>query len=312
MKNYSLLDRARILYNHIFFSDLSRGYKRSLLEDRFYLEVLKHRNFNPRLIEWLSKMSNVRSVEPSKYRLEVLRVLDNPEQLWQIAFEQQISESSRSVLLALYALSGVASLERLEPRWKRLHAHRAKKYNWQTSAEDWKRSLKELEGGFLAYDEFSATFVNPSVKDFFDSVMNTHVEHLEDLLVTSGSFAEVRNLWSLMMSDKGGTALGFISRSPTKFFSMVKRGLSSPALRRIAFPGGGYGEREIDTTPDARVATLVSVAVRLEARPILDMLEEYVSRLVEYWKTHQPDFDVATDILRALDTTTWLGARGKK
>src|SRR5436853_624101 len=82
----SLLDRARILYNHIFFSDLPEGYKVSLLEDRFYLDVLKHRNFNPRLVEWLSKISNVRSVRASKYRLEVTRVLDNPEQLWQIAF----------------------------------------------------------------------------------------------------------------------------------------------------------------------------------------------------------------------------------
>src|SRR5208282_1647529 len=45
---------ARILYNHIFFSELPQGYRRALINDSFYEKILHHRNFNPRLIACLS------------------------------------------------------------------------------------------------------------------------------------------------------------------------------------------------------------------------------------------------------------------
>lgn len=93
LSDYTLLDRGRILYNHIYFSDLPDAFKARLLAGGFYMEILKHRNFNPRLVEWLSRFVNVKAVPANAYRKEVERVLENPEQLWRIAFEQQISEA---------------------------------------------------------------------------------------------------------------------------------------------------------------------------------------------------------------------------
>jgi hypothetical protein len=109
--DYNLLTRGRILYNHIYFSDLPWPYKAALLKNGFYMRVLRHRNFNPRLVEWLSRFTNVRSIIPKAYQDEVKRVLENPEQLWRIAFEQQISEASRSLILTLYSLGGSTSLD---------------------------------------------------------------------------------------------------------------------------------------------------------------------------------------------------------
>jgi len=97
LSDFTLLDRGRILYNHIYFSDLPEPYKLELLKDAFYMQILKHPNFNPRLVEWLSRFTNVKALPAKGYQEEVRRVLDNPEQLWRIAFEQQISDASRSV-----------------------------------------------------------------------------------------------------------------------------------------------------------------------------------------------------------------------
>lgn len=136
VRDYTLTERGRILYNHIYFSDLPNEYRRELLRDRFYMEVLKHRNFNPRLIEWLARKVNLPTISALGFQQEVRRILDNPEQLWQIAFEQQISEPSRSLLLALYSLGGHARLDRLEQAWSAIHQYRSTKYNWPRTAED--------------------------------------------------------------------------------------------------------------------------------------------------------------------------------
>ncbi len=161
LASYGLLDRARILYNHIYFSDLPDGYKAELLRDRFYMTVLKHRNFNPRLVEWLSKFTNIRMHPIASYQSEVERILENPAQLWRIAFEQQISEAARSVLLALYSLGGSAPLDRLEETWRILHQERAAKHHWRTAAEDWRRSLQDLEGGFIVFNMPSGRWETP-------------------------------------------------------------------------------------------------------------------------------------------------------
>jgi hypothetical protein len=194
---YTLLDRARILYNHIYFSDLGRPYKAALLRNQFYLRIIKHRNFNPRLIEWLSRLTNVKHVPARQYQREVWRVLENPEELWRIAFEQQISDAARSVLLALYTLGGHAELAVLHDAWKELHEHRARKYNSPRAAQDWRQALQELEGGFLSYHDDEATFINPSVKDFLDATLTVDREHLEDVLATTREFTQVLTIWDL-------------------------------------------------------------------------------------------------------------------
>ncbi len=86
LSEYSLIEKARILYNHIYFSDLPRDYKQQLLEGGFYSRIVKHRNFNPRLVEWLSRFTNVRQSPAQDYQREVGRILENPSQLWHAAF----------------------------------------------------------------------------------------------------------------------------------------------------------------------------------------------------------------------------------
>ena len=57
--DYDFGQKAQILYNHLYFSDLPNAYKDALLQSELYLEVVRHPKFNPRLIEWLSSFSRV-------------------------------------------------------------------------------------------------------------------------------------------------------------------------------------------------------------------------------------------------------------
>ena len=49
LEDYTHLIRARILYNHLFFSDLPSNLKTSLLPNERYWDVIRHRNYNPRV-----------------------------------------------------------------------------------------------------------------------------------------------------------------------------------------------------------------------------------------------------------------------
>ena len=48
IEDYSRLDKAKILYNHLYFSDLEKEYFHPLFENESYLKVIDHKNYNPR------------------------------------------------------------------------------------------------------------------------------------------------------------------------------------------------------------------------------------------------------------------------
>ena len=55
LEHYSRLDRARILYNHLWHANLKRADLDSLLSERRYMQIVDHPNFNPRLIEYITR-----------------------------------------------------------------------------------------------------------------------------------------------------------------------------------------------------------------------------------------------------------------
>ena len=55
----NLIDRARILYNHIWFSNLPENYINELYLDKRYMIIIKHSNFNPRLIEFITDIERL-------------------------------------------------------------------------------------------------------------------------------------------------------------------------------------------------------------------------------------------------------------
>ena len=303
--DYTLLERGRILYNHIYFSDLTAGYKKELLRDEFYMRILEHRNFNPRLVEWLSRLTNVKQLPAAGYQEEVERVLENPEQLWRIAFEQQISEASRSLLLALYSLGGEAHLDRLEEAWKPLHQYRADKYNWMRAPEDWRRSLQDLEGGFLLFKNQHASFVNPSVKDFLDTTLTCDAEHLDDLLSAACLFEQIVNVWSLAKSEKGTPIRSRLQQSPERLTAAISQNLQGPHEQKINFGKGIVGTRERDVRPEVRLRTMVSIADYTRSPAALESVRNYTRNVIEFWSDNEPDFEAAFDILRALDRAKW-------
>ena len=90
LADYSVAQKARIFYNHLYFSDLPFEYQNEMIRDGFYLKIIKHEKFNPRIVEWLSTFRRVRTVPVSQYQSFVEELLSDPaEKKWSRKSEQR-------------------------------------------------------------------------------------------------------------------------------------------------------------------------------------------------------------------------------
>jgi hypothetical protein len=106
------IDRARILYNHVWHSKLTEEYIDQLYVDKRYHHVIKHKNFNPRLISFLLDQDKVSDLPPESYWSHVEQTLENPEEVWDHFFNSQLDQDCRD-LVYFTVLNGGSIMETL-------------------------------------------------------------------------------------------------------------------------------------------------------------------------------------------------------
>lgn len=60
LDNMKKVEKAKILYNHMFFNNIPREHFINIKEDKRYLNIVKHKNYNPRIIEYVTKKIDIR------------------------------------------------------------------------------------------------------------------------------------------------------------------------------------------------------------------------------------------------------------
>jgi hypothetical protein len=222
MPSYSHMQRARILYNHLYFSDLPDVYRDELLRDDFYLRIVKHEKFNPRLIEWLSSFRRLRAVSVTRYRAFVENLLRDPSEIWRHAYEQEISEPGRSMLLALRSLGGRSSGERLRAAFFALHSARARRYGFATRPEDFRLGTREVANSFIkptGADAFEV--IDPSVLDLLNAVISAAPENAIDIMAGATMFNQIEEIWTFAKAPSNGNALEALRRDIPRLSSIV-------------------------------------------------------------------------------------------
>ena len=113
LAKYTRMNRAEILFNHVFFSDLPMSFKRKLLENRAYLEIIDHENYNPRFVDVLTQVNSILGLPEERYVEFFLENLANPYRLWGHAFENQLTAPARDILIVLISMPRRTLLEDL-------------------------------------------------------------------------------------------------------------------------------------------------------------------------------------------------------
>ena len=60
-------EKGRIFYNHLYFAEIPEEYYRNVYEDRRYRAIVRHVNYTPRLIEFVTKKKNYEQAAPDHY-----------------------------------------------------------------------------------------------------------------------------------------------------------------------------------------------------------------------------------------------------
>jgi len=310
LRDYTLGQKARILYNHLYFSDLPQPYKDAVLEDRFFLTIIKHDHFNPRLIEWLSSQTRLKNVTAGRYRDHISSLLRSPHSIWTHAFHNQISFAARHLLLALYTLGDWTETRDIEPAFIALHRHYATKYNRPIAAGDFRKALQEVDGAFVSYSRDRASFLNPSIREFVASTISDHRETAEDLIDSAIRFEQLAALWKLSTARADSELARFLSESLEPFLRSLPGVMFGPAFRWEKMRDGTMRGYPIDHSLEVRINLLVDLADSRRSAPIAALAVKAVEHLMLSWDAHTPDFPAVIQSLKAIASHTWFREHG--
>jgi len=204
--DYSDVDKARILANHLYFAQVPQDHIAALVEERTYHDIISHRNYNPRIIEWMTNPAETENCRAREYPGVFLARLENPSDLWTHAFENQISESARHLLLALASCGDGVFLSDLEEAFESFFRTRAERYGFATSPSSFRKALDELEGNFIRIVRSSSQLVvschNPSILDFLNQRLSLHRGDVLDLLRCAIFFEQVERLFKVFRAGR--------------------------------------------------------------------------------------------------------------
>ena len=286
----------------IYFSDLPREYQNELLQNNFYLQIIKHKKFNPRIIEWLSSFRRLRSVPPNHYRPFVENLLKDPSEIWRHAYEREITDAGRSMLLAIFSLGGKTTSSILKVSFSPLHQQRAERYAFRTQPEDFRLALRELAGSFIRPNgAHGLEVVDPSVLDLLNAVVRTVPDNAIDIVTGAASFEQIMRIWSFAKSDNGDAILDAMKQNIERVIDGVQTRMLDN--RRFTYPDGTTIYR--GPTFEKRLAMVVETSERLQSSKLAALAKSLFGRLETEWETERPEIVDASQLLRVLDGTRY-------
>ncbi len=183
LKNYTKKIKADILYSHLYFSELPQEYIDNLLIEHRYFSIIEHPNYNPRIIESMTKLKIHENISAQDYHCEFIKNLDDPSEIWRHAFENQIDNKTRSVLFSIVSLGGGYWGTDYKQLIKEISKNIcAKLYSENFTDLNFRKCLKILEGDFIKVNQNFISFCNPSLTDFLENYIvenNTVSEFIE-------------------------------------------------------------------------------------------------------------------------------------
>lgn len=161
-------EKGWIFYNHLYFSGIPEEYYQNISKDRRYRAIVRHPNYTPRLVEFVTKKKNYEQVAPDCYATFIMDCLRNPTELWKDEFTRKLGAEDRALLLTLYSLTDTSVEEPVLVRafLKRLSGLKG----MDTTRNLYEEALRRLTDSMVQLMEQNGRkrigVCNPSINDF--------------------------------------------------------------------------------------------------------------------------------------------------
>lgn len=184
--NLNDIDKAKILYNHIYHTNLGKEYIDEIYKNKRYREIISHRNFNPRIIEFITDSRRVGEVTPCKYWKYILKSLDEPQYIWVDYFQTQTDDYVRALTYLTVFNNGKIAEEKLRRSYNTFlnippinsGDHSDKSFD-SVRKLDSKSLLNRLQ---IEEDNFEYRLFNPSIADFVIGAYSSDTELIINIL----------------------------------------------------------------------------------------------------------------------------------
>jgi len=171
----SLMDKGRILYSHIWHGSLGSEHIDEIYINKRYATISKHRNFNPRLIAFITDFQKVGNISAEKYWSYIEDTLSNPADVWAHVFVTQLNSSAR-LLVRLAVLNGANISE--QDLMHSFHSYPKPDEMPAERADQFAAALQLSVGAVLnrtlneSGESATITLFNPSLGDYVASLRN--------------------------------------------------------------------------------------------------------------------------------------------
>jgi hypothetical protein len=206
IQNLTIIDKAKILYNHIYHSKLQHQFIDVIYKDKRYKELIRHRNFNPRIIEFITDSSVIGDVKSGNYWTYILKSLNNPEIIWEGYFQNQTDDFVRTLTFLTVFNKGKISEENLRNSYNTFL--RIQPLNFGDNSDKSFESVRKLATKSLLTrnqvdnEKYEYVLFNPSIADFVLSTYSNEIDLICNILKSLDSETSIDYLHTLFGFDK--------------------------------------------------------------------------------------------------------------
>ncbi|WP_342533112.1 restriction endonuclease [Lysinibacillus sp. FSL K6-0057] len=301
VENYTINVKAKILYNHLFFSDLPEGFIQILVKERAYKKIITHPNYSPRLISRMTNELTYSNISNKEYINSFINELDYPYSTWRHIFENQINDYSRWILKLLMIMGdNEVLLTNLENNFNALNLYLGRRFE----SIAFKQGIKELEKSFVQVHKslFSGkeiiVFFNPSIVDFLVQY-NTNNIDITALWNTTKYFHPMFDVFSF--SNVQGKLLIPEDLKREYIDIIIKRLDEFEDCQNV--DGKIQAISKLDKFVDFRTGIAKEVLIKAYDNYSIDYSEEFVDLLIKYKDILTLEVDIVGTLTMLIDNT---------
>lgn len=194
VENITSIEKAKILYNYLYFSEISKDYFQIIIDNKLYQDIINHKNYNPRIIEYIVLSAKSKRVSPSEYAKLIKDSLEHPKEIWKTEYDNRLQEEDRIFLNTLYSLTNNMISENV---LKECFNYRIKDKS-DTTINHFNSSLNRLVDSMVKIIDRNETRMigvfNPSVNDFLSKHIDDNTIEKEKIIENSRSILQLKKL----------------------------------------------------------------------------------------------------------------------
>ena len=183
MDSMTIEDKGRIFKNHLYFRNIQSDYYAQILKNNNYRWIVNHRNYTPRIIEYVTRQNVSNKIAADEYCDFIRRCLDNPTEIWRDEFNNRLKAEDRIFLTSLFSLTDIGVEDKVLRRV--FNARISKRADIDTTRNVWEAVLKRMEGTFVKIIENKGVrqigVINPSVNDFLKNYLDENEPEVEEI-----------------------------------------------------------------------------------------------------------------------------------